>query len=314
MAVRHQLSCLLAGVGLLSPLFLPPISLRSAPPAPLSCSSGLVSYLNSFNSFSPSSPGKSAGSSGFGSTCEGAGFLGLSSSSIAAWGSPSTKPKLVRALVTKQLENTAGHFHIYLTKEAIRIDGFQGQASIIAKAPSWEVVSFNKEGFRYAMPLVAWRRTGLGANATDLRPYFAGDLKVERSDLSAYGHKVVCYSRRLRFIESSKPSKPGNAGAGEVGQIRLRLVTDVDLSEGAQEVLRGFFKLPNFKGLPVSFSVESNRQKEEFQFSTESLKYEQIDPSIFLEPKGLKPAKSINRVFFGKATEDLIMEFCNERK
>jgi hypothetical protein len=114
------------------------------------------------------------------------------------------KAQLQRALVVKQLENTAGHFQIYLTKEAIRIDGFQEQASIIAKAPSWEVVSFNKEGFRYAMPLAAWRRTGLGANATDLRPYFAEDQKVNRSELSAFGRKVVCYSRRLRFFDASR--------------------------------------------------------------------------------------------------------------
>ncbi|MBX9939301.1 MAG: hypothetical protein K2Y32_08620 [Candidatus Obscuribacterales bacterium] len=274
----------------------------------MSRSSVLVSHHNSV------SPSETLGSSGFVSTSESGGFLGLSAFSGAAWSSPSAKPKLVRALVTKQLENTAGHFQIYLTKDAIRIDGFLSQASIIAKAPSWEVVSFNKEGFRYAMPLAAWRRTGLGANATDLRPYFADDLKVERSEQSAYGHKVVCFSRRLRFLEYSKQSKQGQAGAGEVGQIRLRLATDVDLSEGAQDVLRGFFKLPNYKGIPLSFSVESKNRKEEFHFSTESLKYEQIDPAIFVEPKGLKSAKSINRIFFGKATEDLILEFCNERK
>lgn len=302
MAVRQKICSLLSGVFLISPLFALPFPCLWALPE----NSGFSAYSAFADGSWPSAaawskaPAKSQNSA---------------KSQISTKAQLPAKAQLQRALVVKQLENTAGRFQIYLTKEAIRIDGFQEQASIIAKAPSWEVVSFNKEGFRYVMPLAAWRRTGLGANATDLRPYFAEDQKVNRSDQSAFGRKVVCYSRRLRFLDASKGGAQAQAKqSSEAGQIRLSLIADIDLSDGAQEVLRGFYKLPNYKGLPVSFSVESNKQKEEFYFTTESFSYEQIDPAIFLEPKGLKAAQSINRVFFGKATEDLIMEFCNERK
>ncbi len=336
MAVRQKICSIFSGVFLLSPLFALPF------PLPFPC----LWALPENSGFSPSSafvdgswpsaaawsktPAKSQVSSKSQNSSQSqdsaksqdsSQFQNSSNSQISAKSQDSTKARLPakaqlqRALVVKQLENTAGHFQIYLTKEAIRIDGFQGQASIIAKAPSWEVVSFNKEGFRYVMPLAAWRRTGLGANATDLRPYFAEDQKVNRSELSAFGRKAVCYSRRLRFFDASRRrAQAQNKQTSEAGQIRLSLIADIDLSDGAQNVLRGFYKLPDYKGLPVSFSVESNKQKEEFYFTTESFKYEQIDPAIFQEPKGLRAAQSINRVFFGKATEDLIMEFCSERK
>lgn len=300
MAVRQQICSLLSGVFLLSPLLglLCPLSLPENSGFSAHSAFADGSWLTA--AAWSKSPAKSQDSS-------------QSQNSTKAL--LPAKAQLQRALVVKQLENTAGHYQIYLTKEAIRIDGFQGQASIIAKAPSWEVVSFNKEGFRYVMPLAAWRRTGLGANATDLRPYFADEQKVNRSDQSAFGRKVVCYSRRLRFLDASRRgAQAQNKQTSEAGQIRLSLIADLDLSDGAQNVLRGFYKLPDYKGLPISFSVESNKQKEEFHFTTESFSYEPIDPAIFQEPKGLRAAQSINRVFFGKATEDLIMEFCNERK
>jgi hypothetical protein len=332
MAVRQQICSLLSGVFLLSPLFALPFPCLCALPensgfSPFSAfvdgswpsaaawsktpAKSQVSS-KSQNSSQSQDSAKSQDSSQFQNSSK---SQDSAKSQISAKALLPAKAQLQRALVVKQLENTAGHYQIYLTKEAIRIDGFQGQASIIAKAPSWEVVSFNKEGFRYVMPLAAWRRTGLGANATDLRPYFAEDQKVNRSELSAFGRKAVCYSRRLRFFDASRRgAQAQNKQTSEAGQIRLSLIADIDLSDGAQNVLRGFYKLPDYKGLPVSFSVESNKQKEEFYFTTESFKYEQIDPAIFQEPKGLRAAQSINRVFFGKATEDLIMEFCNERK
>lgn len=215
--------------------------------------------------------------------------------------------KTLPVWLLKQSDYTAGRYSLYVGDEAVRLEGFCGRACVVARAPKWEVVAFNKDGYYFPMTLDYWSKVGLGGNVSDLRVIFKDLSRAKTSKTSMFQLPCVRVEKRVRFVgdDNAFSNKPGKFV--EEGTLAMTLTSDVKLSREAMTFVRGVYKTPPLGGFLLSFS-RGNLKSEESVLRTESIKLEKAPLSLFMVPAGLKQAKTLNTIMYGKEAEDLMLD------
>ncbi|HNH75815.1 MAG TPA: hypothetical protein PLF23_18665 [Candidatus Obscuribacter sp.] len=227
-------------------------------------------------------------------------FLGLF---LPTWAAEKTVP----VWLLKQTDYAAGRYSLYVGDEAVRLEGFCGRACVVARAPKWEVVAFNRDGYYYPMTLEYWNKVGLGGNASDLRVIFKDLSRAKTSKTVMFKLPCLRVEKRVRFVGEDNAFSTMPRNSVEEGTLAMTLTSDLKLSREALMFVRGVYKIPPTGGFLLSFS-RGNMKKEESVLRTESITMEKAPLSLFAVPGRLKLAKTLNSIIYGKEAEDMMLD------
>lgn len=218
----------------------------------------------------------------------------------------------VQCWVYKQKDFTAGEFTVYVSSKYARCDAMRNHGVILAQAPNWDILLYNKDGECFAVPRKIWVRDGLGSSTGDLRVYFGGLKPGDLQPTKYQGYPAVKVERDLKVDHDLvlTGSEPG--GEKRRHEQRLNHVTIVAgtkaLGAGPLDFYCGMLKVPPV-GLPL-YSLDRCEPGGVTRWSirTISISRQELPVSFFAAPPHLKQAATIGKVIYGSATEDILLQ------
>ncbi len=215
-------------------------------------------------------------------------------------------------LVLRQHDYKLGEFTIYLGDKHVRVNCMNGKCSVIAAAPDWNVVVFNKDKQYFPVDRISWHETGLKGITRSIREFF--DVKRHPPvKVKFLGHDAIQSSRtvRTKYADSfdiafrSDPKRNQNAGAGR--KVTYIASSDFKLNKDVAAFVEGFYLTEPHARVLLSTVSESSGETTS-GFNTHAIEQKKYPVSFFKVPAGLKKAYSISAVAAGLDMEGVLME------
>ncbi len=215
-------------------------------------------------------------------------------------------------LVLRQHDYKLGEFTVYLGEKHVRVNCMNGKCSVIAAAPDWNVVVFNKDKQFFPVDRAAWHETGLKGITRSIREFY--DVKKHPPvKVKFLGHDAIQTSRTLRTKHTdsfdiafrSKPKRNPNAGGGR--KVTYIASSDFKLNKDVAAFVEGFYLTAPHARVLLSTVSESSGDTTS-GFNTHAIEQKKFPLSFFKVPSGLKKAYSISAVAAGLDVEGVLME------
>jgi hypothetical protein len=209
-----------------------------------------------------------------------------------------------------------GPVTVLLAPDAFKFTGNDGALVVTARKPSWKVIGLNvPENLAFDMSLDEWTRSGL--------KMFDGRRELASGILSTYvdpASKMKLLQRDLpmqgRFYGSNDPAIFRAAEKKQLKMMRLRLATNVPISEEQKKMLQGLYTLPYCGGFPYELSTITTDGAVTYSYRTKSISKKKVDSSVFNYPVGYKTTQDRLSVVITskqkKRFEDFIDAFTEE--
>ncbi len=214
-------------------------------------------------------------------------------------------------IVLRQHDYKLGEVTIYLGDKHVRVNCMNGKCSIVAAAPDWNVVVFNKDKQYVAVDRADWHESGLKGVTRSIRQFF--DIKKQTLvKINHMGHASIQSSRSVRgkladsfdIAFRSNPKRNLTAAKRKVTYIAS---SDFRLNKEIAEFVEGFYLTAQNARVLLSTISESAGDKTS-SFNTHSIEQKKFPTSFFKVPGGLKKAYSISAVAAGLDVEGVLME------
>lgn len=215
-------------------------------------------------------------------------------------------------IVLRQHDYKLGEFTIYLGNKHVRVNCMNGKCSVIASAPDWNVVVFNKDKQYFPVDRASWHKTGLKGITRSIREFF--DVKIHPPvKVKFLGREAIQSSRVVRTKSAdsfdiafrSKPKRNPNAGSGR--KVTYIASSDFKLNKDVAAFVEGFYLTAPHARVLLSTVSESSGETTS-GFNTHAIEHKKFPMSFFKVPGGLKKAYSISAVAAGLDLEGVLME------
>lgn len=223
-----------------------------------------------------------------------------------------TSQAKVQCWVYKQKDFTAGEFTVYVSSKYARCDAMRNRGIILAQAPNWDILLYNKDGECFGVPRKIWVRDGLGSSTGDLRVYFGGLKPGDLQPTKYQGFPAVKVERDLKvdhdmLLTGSEPGGEKRHHEQRMSHVSIVAGTKA-LGAGPLDFYCGMLKVPPV-GLPL-YSLERREPggRTRWSIRTESISKQELPVSFFMPPPNLKQAATIGKVIYGSATEDILLQ------
>ncbi len=235
---------------------------------------------------------------------------------VSCLGSMPASAAQVEAWEVQQHTDHFGPTTMLLTPDAVKYITNGGNLVIIARAPTWKVIAYNKpENLALETPIDAWPGNGLKmfkakTEMLDVKPTTIMDpvlkIHVLQKELPQSGP----------FYGSNDPAIFRAAEKKQLLSIRLRLATNIPLNDQQKKVLHGLYSLPYCGGFPLELATLTTDGGATYIYRTTSMAKKQVDSSIFNYPVGYKTSKDRFAVYVTtkqkKRLEDFLDAFTDD--
>ncbi|CAN5706430.1 hypothetical protein BH10CYA1_BH10CYA1_05970 [soil metagenome] len=228
---------------------------------------------------------------------------------VSCIGSSPASAAQVEAWEIRQHTDHFGLTTMLLTPDAVKYVSNNGSLVIIARAPTWKVVAFNKpENLALEMSLDSWPANGMKMfkAKTDLltaKPttYFDPALKIRvlQREVPLSGP----------FYGSNDPAIFRAAEKKQLKSIYLRLATHIPLNDQQKKVLQGLYTLPYCGGFPIELATLTTDGGVTYIYRTSSIAKKQVDTSTFTYPVGYKTTKDRLAVYVTTKQKKRLADF-----
>jgi hypothetical protein len=191
----------------------------------------------------------------------------------------------------KQDTEHIGPITVLLAPDAFKFIGNNGALVITSQKPTWKVVGLNvPENIAFDMSLEEWTRNGL--------KMFNGRSEMATGSASTYVDpvsKLKLLQRVLpmqgRFYGSNDPAIFRAIKKQELQSMRLRLATNIPVSDEQKKLLQGLYTIPYCGGFPYELSTLTTDGDVTYSYRTKSILKKKVDSSIFKYPVGYKTTR-----------------------
>lgn len=212
--------------------------------------------------------------------------------------------------VLKQRDYKLGAFTVYLGEKHARVDCMNGKCTIIATAPTWNVVVFNKDKQYFPINRRDWHATGLKGMARSMREFF-DPTNHSLTRVKFLGRNAIQTSRSVGFARDSfdLAFRVNNKRTKQAGKRHVTYVgsSDFNFSKDIAEFVEGFYLMPPNARVLLSTVSEIGGEKVS-AFVTYSIEKKKCPESLFKIPSGLKKVYSVSAVATGRDMEGVLLE------
>lgn len=221
----------------------------------------------------------------------------------------------VDCLVLKQRDEKIGQLTVYLSKDFARVDLMNGQATIVAKAPSWNVSIRNRDKKVVRVTQDIWHQKGLHPLVNDKRKFVKKPGGQLRKTIW-HGRPAVTFSRKGKTEDSQMEvafqirEKKKNSERMIVTYVAS---SNLGLSRAASAFSEGLYLMPPGASVLLESNAAINNCMEH-RFTTRSIEKTRVPISITDEPAGLTRAASVTEVLVGKGMEEMMLNFSGSKQ
>lgn len=213
-------------------------------------------------------------------------------------------------LELQQLHRLYGRLTVSIIPSAVSIVSRDKDFGWICKAPSWDVVAYNKvRKIYYVYPYKTWRQNGIKTA-----------LSMENNDQFLHWPLILDSKQKYAGLDSIAYDLPNSSRStlttgASIG--KLCVAERPGLDPNVVQSLSALYDLPQAKGIPLLFSraygghgfgfglnYNKQRQQSVTWISTSSSKIREIDPARFVIPKGNKAASDSEVLMRSNEVED----------
>jgi hypothetical protein len=213
--------------------------------------------------------------------------------------------------VLKQRDYKLGAFTVYLGEKRARVDCMNGKCTIVAAAPTWDVVLFNKDKQYFLVDRKSWREAGLKNMTRSIRELF-DPRHHTLTKVKCLGRDSIKTSRIVRnykrdSLDIAFRSKPNQKKINGGRTVTYTASSDFKFNKAIADFVEGFYlTLPSARVL-LSTVTEIDGDKSA-SFVTYSIEKKSYPESFFAIPGGLKKVYSISAVATGQDVEGVLLE------
>jgi len=211
----------------------------------------------------------------------------------------SAAPGSENVYVLKQHDMYFGNFVTYLGTSGVKFVFPKYKIEIVAKSPSWKVLSYNQSNnAAVEMSLEDWRRAGLSRfgrlnfmnigttqNSFD-KNFNVNVVTVRHSTMENSGFAISAFYR-TKSRETKITAK------------ELTYTQDIPISQKSHEVLAGLLKTPPEFKLPLFYNWIDEKGRKLPVWTTDSIERKHLSSAIFKYPTKYKLTKDQDEVVLG---------------
>ena len=213
-------------------------------------------------------------------------------------------------LVLKQRDYKLGGFTVYLGEKRARVDCMNGKCTIIATAPTWDVVVYNKDKQYFPISRKDWHATGLKGMARSMKEFF-DPKRYAITKVKFLGHDSIQTTRSVGFgrdsfdlafrVNAKRAKQQGRRKVTYVGS------SDFKFSNEVADFVEGFYLTPPRARVLLS-TVSAIGDEKVATFVTYSIEKKRCRENLFKVPSGLKKVYSVSAVATGRDMEGVLLE------
>jgi len=152
-----------------------------------------------------------------------------------------------KAYVYEQIQQR-GHILVWATKDGVRLKNLVWNLEVVTKAPTWQVVVFNKTAKTYAKEtLKVWVREGLDVTRDMERPVFPASTRI--GTVTRFGHKCGIY---LEPANITIVDPMTHAPTGFISGLRYELLDESDFDPNVALAISSNYGLLPSKQLAIN--------------------------------------------------------------